>query len=195
MIATEDMPAYCLHVVYSHATGSPRPLPYQGPLASTPCALFVTLKSTAAPHALRGCIGTFTEGTLSAHLSRYAMAAAFEDGRFSPVEAREVPGLSCSVTLLSGFEPCAHCYDWVVGVHGVRISFTSSDGKSMGATFLPQVMPEQGWDQRATIEALVKKAGYRGVVDDKMRRGIATERYIGTVAEVVFEKYKASTAI
>ena len=36
MIATEDMPAYCLHVVYSHATGSPRPLPYQGPLASTP---------------------------------------------------------------------------------------------------------------------------------------------------------------
>jgi hypothetical protein len=34
------------------------------------------------------------------------------------------------------------------------------DGCRRSATFLPDVPPEQGWDVRDTLEALVRKAGY-----------------------------------
>ena len=44
--------------------------------------------------------------------------SALRDRRFAPIEARELPQLKCTVSLLSGFEPAAGPEDWEVGTHG-----------------------------------------------------------------------------
>lgn len=56
---------------------------------------------------LRGCIGNFVALPLRAQLKDYAYAAAFDDHRFGPIELRELPHLSCTVSLLHSFEPCS----------------------------------------------------------------------------------------
>jgi len=161
---------------------------FQSPFSSTSCALFVSFKITRN-HELRGCIGTFSEAPLGEQLCRYAKSAAFEDGRFQPITARELQTLSCSVTLLSNFEPAAHCYDWVIGTHGVRIKVLVK-GTALTATFLPQVMIEQGWDHKKTIEQLLRKSGYKGSITEEVLRSIQTERYLGSVCEVSYADYK-----
>ncbi|RMZ80794.1 hypothetical protein DV737_g2841, partial [Chaetothyriales sp. CBS 132003] len=110
---------------------------------------------------LRGCIGTFETLPLEHGLQTYATTAAFDDTRFSPIPASLVPSLSCSLTLLADFEPCAHALDWVLGTHGIRISFTWRN-RRYGATYLPDVAVEQDWTQEETLESLMKKAGWDG---------------------------------
>lgn len=87
--------------------------------------------------------------------------SALRDSRFSPVAARELPALSCGVSLLSRFERAAGGWDdWEVGVHGIIIEFTDPRLKCRrSATFLPEVSAEQGWGRREAVEALVRKAG------------------------------------
>lgn len=70
-----------------------------------------------------------------------------------------MPSLSCSLTLLSSFETCAHAMDWTLGTHGIRISFTHR-GRRFGATYLPDVPVEQGWTKEETVESLMRKAGW-----------------------------------
>jgi hypothetical protein len=45
-------------------------------------------------------------------------------------------------------------------------------GVRRSATFLPEVAPEQGWDRRATLEALVRKAGERRARARRLRSGV-----------------------
>lgn len=87
---------------------------------------------------------------------------AFDDTRFYPIPATLLPSLSCSLTLLSNFEPCADALDWEVGTHGLRISFIHR-GRRYGSTYLPDVAVEQGWTKEETVESLMRKAGWDGV--------------------------------
>lgn len=123
--------------------------------------LFVTWNtlSRSGHKSLRGCIGTFEGLPLSSGLQTYALTSAFDDTRFSPVPSSLVPSLSCSLTLLAGFEPCADAMDWTLGTHGLRISFTWKN-RRYGATYLPDVAVDQGWSKEETVESLMKKAGW-----------------------------------
>ena len=56
----------------------------------------------------------------------------------------ELSALSCCVSLLVQFEQAAHPTDWQIGVHGVDVCFTDSQGTEFRSTFLPHVMVEQG---------------------------------------------------
>ena len=103
--------------------------------------LFVTwntVSQRSGHKSLRGCIGTFEAHELGHGLREYALTAAFDDTRFSPISLSELRTLSCAVTLLTKFTPCADAFDWELGVHGIRISF-SHHGKRYGATYLPDV--------------------------------------------------------
>lgn len=51
--------------------------------------------------------------------------------------------------------------DWVLGTHGIRISFIHR-GRRFGATYLPDVPVEQGWTKEETVESLMRKAGWEG---------------------------------
>ncbi|TNV75584.1 hypothetical protein FGO68_gene11976 [Halteria grandinella] len=112
---------------------------------------------------LRSCIGTFKPDMLGKTLQSYSIIAALKDHRFPPVQLKEVPHLTCEVSILSQFEQIAHPLDWEVGKHGIEIEFSGEDdGETYRGTYLPQVAKEQGWDQRSTLESLLKKAGYYG---------------------------------
>ncbi|KAL8706697.1 MAG: hypothetical protein Q9225_007924 [Loekoesia sp. 1 TL-2023] len=125
--------------------------------------LFVTWNTISARghKSLRGCIGTFEPQDLSTGLENYALTAAFDDTRFSPIHSTELPTLATHVTLLHTFTPCAHPLDWSLGTHGLRISFTYR-GRRLGATYLPDVAVEQGWSKEETIVSLMRKAGWTG---------------------------------
>ncbi|KAK2777257.1 hypothetical protein FQN53_002312 [Emmonsiellopsis sp. PD_33] len=125
--------------------------------------LFVTWNtlSSNGHKSLRGCIGTFEPQELAFGLKSYALTSAFNDTRFSPIHPSLLPSLSCSLTLLSTFEPCTNALDWILGIHGLRISFTHR-GRRYGATYLPDVAVEQGWTKEETVESLMRKAGWDG---------------------------------
>jgi len=73
---------------------------------------------------LRGCIGCFDDLNLDSGISDYSLTAALRDSRFSPVQFNEIDKLSCTVSLLTDFEPCNDPFDWTLENHGIRISFT-----------------------------------------------------------------------
>ncbi|KAF2864194.1 hypothetical protein K470DRAFT_240355 [Piedraia hortae CBS 480.64] len=123
--------------------------------------LFVSY-NTHPGKVLRGCLGTFEPQRLEPGLKNFALSSALEDPRFSPITARLLPKLSAHVTLLTNFsEPSKDALDWIVGFHGIRISFTYK-GRKMGATYLPYVAKDQGWKQEDAIVSLMHKAGWQG---------------------------------
>mmetsp|Transcript_70926 Transcript_70926/g.189383 ORF Transcript_70926/g.189383 Transcript_70926/m.189383 type:complete len:137 (-) Transcript_70926:203-613(-) len=93
---------------------------------------------------LRGCIGNLSPIGLHDGVKKYAAVSAFEDRRFSPISADEVPMLECSVTFLSNFEEAANYVDWEIGKHGMIINFSDDRGSPLSATYLPYVCSEQG---------------------------------------------------
>jgi AMMECR1 domain-containing protein len=50
--------------------------------------------------------------------------SALRDSRFAPIAARELPHLTCGVSLLREFEEARGWEDWEVGTHGLIIEFT-----------------------------------------------------------------------
>lgn len=82
-----------------------------------------------------------------------------------------------SVSLLTDFEECDNAYDWSLGIHGVYIHLDETSPRRprkpsksnkliqrgpgiITATFLPDVAPNQGWNQRETLDAAIRKAGW-----------------------------------
>ncbi|CAD6579497.1 MAG: hypothetical protein ASARMPRED_009158 [Alectoria sarmentosa] len=155
--------------------------------------LFVTW-NTISPRSgyksLRGCIGTFEAQELGAGLRGYALTAAFDDHRFSPISLSELSSLSTSITFLTNFIPASHPFDWTLGTHGIRISF-SHHGKRYNATYLPDVAVEQGWSKEETIVSLMRKAGWKGKSGDwKDVKGLGVVRYEGKKASLGWVEWR-----
>ena len=118
------------------------------------------------------------------------------------------------VSLLSCYEKRASWDDWVVGTHGITIDFDAS-GRHYTATYLPQIAVEEGalparppalraaivdpprlgrceagWNNLQAIDTLVRKAGWRGAVDDGLRRSIALTRYQSTHRTLSYDEYR-----
>ena len=125
---------------------------------------FVTLKcklgpgSTCVGHgeSLRGCIGSILPSeTVVSTVARRAASAALEDTRFpSKVGPAELDHIKVEVSVLTPPRPVAGPEQFVVGRHGVILQKGGH-----GATYLPQVAPEQGWDRETTLRHLSMKAG------------------------------------
>lgn len=166
------------------------PLPDDEKITETP--LFVTWNTNSARrgHSLRGCIGTFEPQELDEGLASYAITSAIHDSRFSPITLRELPSLQVAVTLLTDFEDASDPLDWELGTHGIRISFVHH-GRRYGATYLPDVAVEQGWDKEDTIQSLMRKAGYVGSKSRWREMGIKVVRYQGKKVACEYEEYKA----
>lgn len=101
-------------------------------------ASFVTIYKNGE---LRGCVGSVLPRTaIALDIAANAYAAAFEDSRFSPVTAEELPQLSYEVSLLSGFEKISYANEAEVlrkikpSIDGIVIR----DGNRQGV-FLPSV--------------------------------------------------------
>lgn len=138
--------------------------------------LFVTWKLNGE---LRGCIGTFTPLSLYTGVKTYALIAAFKDPRFEPINAKELPKLSCTVTVLTPSTPMTDYTDFEIGVDGVKAYFRGNKT----STFLPEVAEEQGWSKRETFEMLARKAGSSLADLQKM------EKYQGLKHEMTYKEY------
>jgi AmmeMemoRadiSam system protein A len=83
-----------------------------------------------------------------------AVAAAFEDPRFPPLEADELPRCSIEISALSPMEICPEPRSVVVGTHGLYLIYHGRSG-----VLLPQVPVEQGWDLDEYLDYICRKAG------------------------------------
>lgn len=83
---------------------------------------------------LRGCIGSFDNGTPLAKVVSHSAASAVFDQRFDPVRPEELPGLSIEISVLSPLKRINSPAEIELGKHGIYIR----QGWSKG-TFLPQV--------------------------------------------------------
>ena len=153
--------------------------------------LFVTWNILQGRHGynLRGCIGTFEPLPLEEGLSSYALTSALHDTRFHPVAAKELPLLEVAVTLLTDFESADDAMDWVLGTHGLRLSF-HYHGRRYGSTYLPDVAPEQGWTQEETIVSLMRKAGWMGRKDKWHEVDLKVVRYQGRKESLEYADFK-----
>ena len=108
------------------------------PALKARCGAFVTL---SAGGRLRGCIGNLVgRRPLWQTVGEMARAAAFDDPRFSPVGAAELPGISIEVSVLSPLRRVASEAEVELGGHGILIVKGGRSG-----TFLPQVATDTGW--------------------------------------------------
>ena len=150
--------------------------------------LFVTW-TTGKEKELRGCVGTFEKDNLEKNLIRYTFISAFKDSRFNPISKDEVKNLNCEVSLLVQFEKAKSPIDWVVGKHGIDIDFKDHKGNSYSATFLPEVAEEEGWDQKTTLQFLIRKAGYRGSLES-VYDNIEVTRYQSIKKTISYDEYQ-----
>ncbi|WWC89654.1 uncharacterized protein L201_004579 [Kwoniella dendrophila CBS 6074] len=201
-ICTDLHALYCFDVLQAHFEDrEPMEPPFDN--ANEKYALFVTwnttshLRSNRKP-ALRGCIGNFSPMTLAEGLREYALISALEDHRFSPIKPSELPHLSCNVSLLTPMTPVSTPLDWIVGEHGIHITFPNPSGsgssgkRSLSATYLPEVAPEQGWTKEEAILSAIQKAGYKGTVkpNDEIWNSLQTKVYGSEKATTTFDEYQ-----
>ncbi|KAL7671980.1 hypothetical protein ACOME3_006878 [Neoechinorhynchus agilis] len=153
--------------------------------------LFVTWHVGREKH-LRGCIGTFSATPLRRGLQEFAIKSAFQDTRFSPITHGELSRLQCTVSLLIDFEPIDSFIDWEIGIHGIRLEFKIHGSSTYSATYLPDVAREQGWNHRQTIDSLIKKSGYNGLIDDALRHRVNLVRYRSQKITKTYADYRAA---
>ncbi len=129
------------------------PLPrLSSPILREPRGVFVTLKKRGN---LRGCIGRMIpDRPLAELVGAMALQSAFEDPRFPPVTARELPDLEVEISVLTPMKQVSGPNDIAVGRDGVLLQ-----QKGRSAVFLPQVAPEQGWGRDEMLDNLSQKAG------------------------------------
>ncbi|XP_052170867.1 uncharacterized protein At2g38710-like isoform X2 [Diospyros lotus] len=156
--------------------------------------LFVTWKKVVngGEPRLRGCIGTLEAYSLISGFRDYALTSALKDRRFPPIQAKELPYLECTVSILTNYETGLHYLDWEIGKHGMIIEFTDPDyGTRRNATYLPEVAAHEGWTKTETMDSLIRKAGYHGKITESLRGQIRLTRYQSTLYTMQYSEYVA----
>ncbi len=129
----------------------PRPAVVKGPLTEA-CGAFVTLTIDGL---LRGCIGHVVGvEPLWVSVRSNAVAAAFRDPRFVPLDLGELHRIAIEISVLSPLEPLARPEDIEVGRDGLLIERGSARG-----LLLPQVAVSNGWDRVTFLDQTCRKAG------------------------------------
>ncbi|KAG6434191.1 hypothetical protein SASPL_105813 [Salvia splendens] len=189
--ANKEMVVYCFDTLVAHYNNEEPPLPAfdegQHPL-------FVTWKKVinGGEPRLRGCIGTLEARGIVNGFKDYALTSALRDRRFPPIQAKELPSLECTVSILTNYETARDYLDWEVGKHGIIIEFTDPDYNTRrSATYLPEVAAHEGWTIVEAIDSLIRKAGYRGTITGQLRKSTQLTRYQSTLFTMPYSEYVA----
>ncbi|CAB4003614.1 Hypothetical predicted protein, partial [Paramuricea clavata] len=95
-------------------------------------------------------------------------------------------------SLLTNFEEGDNCFDWEIGIHGIRIEFYNEKGNKRTATYLPEVAREQGWTKVQAIDSLLRKGGFKGTITPEIRNSTKLVRYRSEKVSVHYNEYIAS---
>jgi len=91
--------------------------------------------------------------------------------------------------LLHDFEDIGNKWkDWIIGTHGINLDF-EYDGKYYHATYLPEVAFDQKWNQKETIENLIRKSGFRGIIDTSLFNSLKLKRYKSSEFGMTYNEY------
>jgi AmmeMemoRadiSam system protein A len=138
---------------------------------NAPGATFVSLHQHGD---LRGCVGNLRPlPTLHESVVRNARAAAFDDSRFAPLDARELAGTRLEVTVLSPLEkvPVDSEEDALAklrpGIDGVVLSY-----QGRNAVFIPQM-----WDQLPDPKEFLFHLKRKAHFPSDWRPGMSIERF------------------
>ncbi|KAH9511730.1 AMME chromosomal region protein 1-like [Dermatophagoides farinae] len=186
LVASNEMCFFCFDVLYAHLYH--KQPPGRPDFTNNSYPLFVTWK-IGNEKRLRGCIGTFTAIPLHNGLRDYALSSALRDSRFKPITKDEFNRLHVCVSLLLNFEDGNDYMDWIIGVHGIRIEFRNENGMKRTATYLPEVAIEQNWNHLQTIDSLLRKGGYRGQINEQIRKDIRLTRYTSEKISISYQEY------
>ncbi|XP_021761321.1 uncharacterized protein At2g38710-like [Chenopodium quinoa] len=189
--ANKEMAVYCFDTLVAHYNSDQIPPPA---FDEGDHPLFVTWKKVVngGEPRLRGCIGTLEARAIINGFRDYALTSALRDRRFPPIQAKELPQLECTVSILTEYETAADHLDWEVGKHGIIIEFTDPDYNTRrSATYLPEVAAHEGWTKLEAIDSLMRKAGYNGVMTDSVRQRIRMTRYQSTAFTMHYGEYIA----
>jgi len=142
--------------IQARLKGQPPPaIQPSSPLLSEPRGVFVTLHLQGR---LRGCIG-YLEAVmpLLQAVQEMAVAAAFNDPRFSPLREAELADLKLEISILSPMRLIKKVDEIEVGKHGLYLV----RGQYRGL-LLPQVATEYRWDRTTFLQQTCAKAGLPG---------------------------------
>jgi AmmeMemoRadiSam system protein A len=105
---------------------------------------------------LRGCIGYLEapNQTIFDTICEAAKRAAFNDPRFHPLSARELPDINIEISILSPFYPIKDYEEIKIGLHGLLL-----DEEGIRALLLPQVATEHHFTLQQFLTAICQKAG------------------------------------
>lgn len=156
-----NKPGYALLAIarasIANALGREHAADEAAPWLQEPGACFVTLSQRGA---LRGCIGSLeARRPLVIDVKANAVAAAFHDPRFAPLQVQELEHTDIEISLLSPIEAMTFSNEADAlaqlrpGMDGVVFEY-----ERYRSTFLPQVW-EQLADTREFVEQLKRKAG------------------------------------
>jgi len=59
----------------------------------------------------------------------------------------------------------------------------------LNATYLPHVIPEQGWTKLEAVESAMRKAGWDGPIDEAMLMSVRLKRYQSRQVTVTWVEY------
>jgi AmmeMemoRadiSam system protein A len=138
--------------IAAHLQGrEPVPVKTSAPVLREPRGAFVSLHRHGQ---LRGCIG-YIEAIkpLLQAVQQMAVAAAFQDPRFRPLQADELPDLEIEISVLSPLKLIKSTDEIEVGRDGLYIIRGMYRG-----LLLPQVATEYHWDRRTFLEQTCRKA-------------------------------------
>jgi AmmeMemoRadiSam system protein A len=129
----------------------PDPSVPAGPLTEHRGA-FVTLTIEGA---LRGCIGHVVGiEPLWSSVRSNAVAAAFRDPRFPPVDRYEFDRVAIEISAMSALDPLTDPGSIEIGRHGLMVEQAAARG-----LLLPQVASDRGWDSETFLAETCRKAG------------------------------------
>jgi AmmeMemoRadiSam system protein A len=162
--------------ILSALQGREIPLDPPTPHLAEPRGVFTSLHLQGA---IRGCVGyVLPVGSIYRAVAETARAAAFEDGRFSPVTLEEAQALEIELSVLSPPQPIVS-EAVEVGRHGLLVEMHGYRG-----LLLPQVPVEHHWDRISFLQQTCRKAG---LPMDAWERGAAIEAF---TAEVFGDKLR-----
>jgi AmmeMemoRadiSam system protein A len=150
--ATRFLLALARDTIQRRLNGAPLPSPEPNdPILLEPRGAFVTLKIDGR---LRGCIGhVIGVAPLWRAVRDNAIAAAFEDPRFAPLEVDELPHTHIEISALTPLRR-VDFDEVIVGRDGILLE----EGAARGL-LLPQVAVEYGWDRETFLDHTCRKAG------------------------------------
>lgn len=72
-----------------------------------------------------------------------------------------------------------------------KASWRGSERPFLTATYLPDVMPAQGWTKVEAIDSAIRKAGWDGRITESMRKGLRVRRYQSAKCSKTYDEWQA----